>query len=62
MKCELCDGSGRIYTDNGWGLVIEPCPNCNEAYKLAEQRKFEEATKVVKTPDWVRQAFAEILN
>lgn len=32
-KCELCHGTGRIYTDLGFGYTVQPCPNCNQAYR-----------------------------
>ncbi|GAX05418.1 hypothetical protein IWT25_00722 [Secundilactobacillus pentosiphilus] len=62
MTCELCNGSGRIYNDLGYGVEIVPCPNCNKALRAEKQAEYEQAIKAVKTPAWVREAVAEILH
>lgn len=62
MKCELCNGTGRIYTETGWGVEIAPCPNCNKAVRAEKQKEFEQAAKAVKTPNWVREAVTDILS
>lgn len=62
MKCKLCNGSGRIYTETSWGVEIAPCPNCNQALRKQKQVEFKQAAKAVKTPDWVREAVTDILN
>ena len=59
MKCGLCNGSGRIYEDLGYGVQVAPCPNCNKALKAQRKAEFE---KAIKTPDWVRESVKEILH
>ncbi|HBF73745.1 MAG TPA: hypothetical protein DDW71_00595 [Lactobacillus sp.] len=62
MKCELCNGSGRIYVETSWGVEVAPCPNCNEVVRANKQEAFELAAKAVKTPDWVREAVMNMLS
>jgi DnaJ-class molecular chaperone len=45
-KCDVCGGTGRVYTDLGFGVTVEPCPKCNKAYR----RHMDELTKEPEEP------------
>lgn len=52
-KCDICGGTGRVYTDLGFGVTVEPCPKCNKAYRrhmdeLTRANKGQKAQKEVR--------------
>lgn len=51
-KCELCNGTGRIYTDMGFGYTVQPCPNCNKAFR-------KHMDSLTRMPDKAREKAAQ---